>query len=131
LTRKATDMALNGDPIAFRLCLERLLPPRKDRPIEVNLPPVQSAREISEAMGTVFAAVGEGQITPHEAQALANMLAVQSEFVEAKHLEERLSKLEKRQSVDFGTEHLEQGPSEAEENEFPEEDELGDFDHAA
>jgi hypothetical protein len=31
LTRKAIERALEGDTTALRLCLDRLLPPRKDR----------------------------------------------------------------------------------------------------
>ena len=33
LTRKAIELAKNGDLQALRLCLERILPPRKDRPV--------------------------------------------------------------------------------------------------
>ena len=40
LTRKAIDLALNGDPMALRLCLERILPPRKERPVDIVLPPL-------------------------------------------------------------------------------------------
>src|SRR3954452_18590076 len=32
LTRKAVEMALGGDTVALRLCLDRLAPPRRDRP---------------------------------------------------------------------------------------------------
>ena len=32
LTRKAVDMALQGNTTALRLCLERVCPPRKNRP---------------------------------------------------------------------------------------------------
>ena len=32
LTQKAIDLALGGDMAALRLCLDRILPPRKDRP---------------------------------------------------------------------------------------------------
>jgi hypothetical protein len=32
LTQKAIELALTGDMAALRLCLERVLPPRKDRP---------------------------------------------------------------------------------------------------
>lgn len=32
LTRKAIEMALSGDSFALRLCLERIIPPRKDLP---------------------------------------------------------------------------------------------------
>jgi hypothetical protein len=126
LTRKAIEMALQGNPVALRLCLERLLPARKDRPIELNLPQVQNAKQISEAMGTVVAAIGEGQITPNEGQVLANVLAVQSEFVEAEQLEQRVSKLEQNQSVDFKAEHLEQGASEWKEEGQPDLEDLED-----
>jgi len=40
LTRKAVEMALGGDTVALRLCLERLMPPRRDRPVAVPLPQI-------------------------------------------------------------------------------------------
>lgn len=33
ILRKAIELAQDGDPTALRRCLDRLLPPRKDRPI--------------------------------------------------------------------------------------------------
>jgi hypothetical protein len=38
LTQKAIDMALEGDITALRLCLDRVLPARKDRPVTFRLP---------------------------------------------------------------------------------------------
>ena len=38
LTRKAIERAKDGDSVALRLCLERILPPRKDRPVSFALP---------------------------------------------------------------------------------------------
>ncbi|MGC2077599.1 MAG: DUF5681 domain-containing protein [Xanthobacteraceae bacterium] len=38
LSRKAIELALTGDVSALRLCLDRILPPRKDRPVRFNLP---------------------------------------------------------------------------------------------
>jgi len=35
LTRKAVEMALAGDPTAMRLCMERVLPPRRERTVKV------------------------------------------------------------------------------------------------
>jgi hypothetical protein len=32
ITSKAIELAKNGDLTALRLCLERIIPPRKDRP---------------------------------------------------------------------------------------------------
>jgi len=34
LTTKGVAMALEGDPVALRLCLERVLPPRRDLPVK-------------------------------------------------------------------------------------------------
>jgi hypothetical protein len=42
ITRKAIDLALGGDLTAIRLCMERLLPPRKDRPVQIDLPPIET-----------------------------------------------------------------------------------------
>ena len=33
LTRKAVEMALAGDGTALRLCLDRIIPPRRERPV--------------------------------------------------------------------------------------------------
>jgi hypothetical protein len=37
LTRKAIEIALDGDTVALRLCLERFYPPRKDRSLSFAL----------------------------------------------------------------------------------------------
>lgn len=66
LTRKAVEMALGGDTVALRLCLERLMPPRKDRPVAVPLQQIASAEDAAKAAGAVLAAVAAG-ITPSEA----------------------------------------------------------------
>lgn len=40
ITRKAIELAKNGDLAAIRLCLDRIAPPRKDRPVLFALPPL-------------------------------------------------------------------------------------------
>jgi hypothetical protein len=40
LSRKAVELALQGDTTALRLCLERIAPPRKDAPVTFDLPPL-------------------------------------------------------------------------------------------
>ena len=37
LTRKAVELALAGDPVALRLCIERILPPCRERPVRLPL----------------------------------------------------------------------------------------------
>lgn len=40
ITRKAVEHAKAGDPWAVRLCLERVLPARRDRPVNFQLPQI-------------------------------------------------------------------------------------------
>ena len=44
LTRKAIELALAGDTTALRLCMERLVPPRKDRSTPIALPVSKTPR---------------------------------------------------------------------------------------
>src|SRR5918993_735301 len=46
LTRKAVDLALGGDMVAMRLCLDRTIPPRRDRPVLFALPPFESTADV-------------------------------------------------------------------------------------
>jgi hypothetical protein len=38
-TRKALELALEGEASALRLCLERIIPARRERLVNVGLPP--------------------------------------------------------------------------------------------
>ncbi len=58
LTRKAVEMALAGDSTAMRLCLDRILPPRRERPFNFKLPALQSAGDAAGAMAAIASAVG-------------------------------------------------------------------------
>ena len=64
LSRKAVELALAGDPTALRLCLDRTVAPRRDRSVELALPPINSAADILGAIKAVADAVGRGGITP-------------------------------------------------------------------
>jgi hypothetical protein len=98
LTRKAIELALGGDITALRLCLERLIPPRKDRPIHLVLPPIENVQQISVAMARVSTAIGEGEITPIEGEVLSNILAAHKDVLVTAGLERRMDELEQRMS---------------------------------
>jgi hypothetical protein len=95
ITRKAIEKAKEGDATALRLCLERILPARKDRPVAFNLPPIVSASDAVAAAGALLAAVAEGDLTPSEAAELSKLVDICIHSIEATEFEERLSKLEK------------------------------------
>jgi hypothetical protein len=57
LTRKAIELAEAGDLAALRVCLDRIAPPRKDRPVVFDLPLVSSAADAANAAAAVLEAV--------------------------------------------------------------------------
>src|SRR5215216_3922116 len=45
ITRKAIELAKQGDGPALRLCMDRIYPARKDRPVRFGLPPIERAAD--------------------------------------------------------------------------------------
>ena len=99
LTRKAVEMALDGDTTALRLCLERIAPPRKDAPITVALPKVETARDAAAAAGAVLEAVAMGELTPAEATPIMALVEAFRRTLETAELEGRVAALEAGASV--------------------------------
>jgi hypothetical protein len=60
LTRKVVELVKAGNVVALRLCLERLLPSRKDRPINLILPKVEGTQDLPKALWAVVKAVAQG-----------------------------------------------------------------------
>ena len=94
LTRKALALALNGDGPALRLCLDRLAPPRKDAPISITLPPVNSAADTVAASSALLDALAAGDVTPDEAGRVMALLTAHKAIVETGDLEKRITALE-------------------------------------
>jgi hypothetical protein len=94
LARKAIDMALAGDVTALRLCLERVAPARKDRPIMVDLPPLDTTHDVSAASAALINSVAEGQLTPFEAAQIAKLFEAHVHAIELTEVCRRLTNLE-------------------------------------
>ncbi|WP_199556399.1 hypothetical protein [Sandaracinobacteroides hominis] len=94
LSRKAIDLALAGDTVALRLCLDRIAPARRDAPISIALPSVRDAAGLVEAGAVVAAALAAGEITPEEAARCMAVLHAQRQIIETGQFAERLAALE-------------------------------------
>ncbi|KAA9009708.1 DUF5681 domain-containing protein [Histidinibacterium aquaticum] len=98
LTRCAIEAALDGDARAMRLCLERIVPPRREAPVEFDLPAIQTSRDASLAAGAVLDAVASGNLTPSEG---AHVMALVEGFrrtLETTELEARIVALERSEA---------------------------------
>lgn len=98
LTRKAIEMGLAGDGAALRLCMDRILPPRRDRSISFALPPLKTVGDIVQASAAVANGVAEGALTPMEAASLSQLLTGVAKAIEVSEFETRLAAIEAKQA---------------------------------
>jgi hypothetical protein len=96
LTKKIVELAKGGDLDALKFCLSRVIPPRKDRAIALTLPKIETATDIPKAFDSILHAVGEGEVSPTEAQALGAMIEACRKGLELSDIETRLKALEER-----------------------------------
>ena len=94
LSHKAVEMALAGDTVALRLCLERLAPPRKDAPVQFPLLRMATANDAAEAAAAVLEAVSEGDLTPNEGAQVMGLVDSYRRTLEVTELEARVVALE-------------------------------------
>ena len=94
ISRKAVELALGGDLTAIRIVLDRLVAPRRGRPVEIALPKIVAASDLVAAE-----AITEGAVTPSQAAALSTAVSGVAKAVETYEIAERLSKLEERLGV--------------------------------
>jgi hypothetical protein len=94
LTRKVLDMALAGDIVALRLCLERILPPRRERPVHFRLPALESPADAAAAMAAIADAVADANLTPSEAGELSKLVEAYIKALEATDFDQRLRAIE-------------------------------------
>ncbi len=94
LTRKAIDMALEGDTTALKLCLERIVPQRRSRNVTFATPRIDRVEDLAQAIGAIFQEVAGGRLRLDEGAALVGMLESKRRAMETVDLEKRLRTLE-------------------------------------
>jgi hypothetical protein len=92
LVQKAIALALEGDTVALKLMIDKILPNPKPYMPTTVLPvqgatPADTARKIAHHMA-------EGRITPEQAGAMMNTVAQMVQIVESSEIEQRLRDLE-------------------------------------
>jgi hypothetical protein len=89
-------MAKQGDGVALKLCVDRLIPARaaRDRTVDVALPDVGAVQDLAVAAAAVIEHAAAGRITLSEAKEFMHLLEVQRKLVETAELAVRIEALE-------------------------------------
>ena len=80
LVRKGIELAKAGDPQMLKYFLDRIL--SKERPVKIDLPLIESRRDLTAAYAAIVKAVGAGEISPSEGSAVAGLLASIARFID-------------------------------------------------
>ena len=67
ITRKAIELAKEGNMVAIRLCLDRLLPPQRARSITFALPEIATPADLPAAYDALLQAASNGEISVEDA----------------------------------------------------------------
>ena len=91
ITQAVIDAAKAGDLSAARLVIERLAPPMRERPINIELPDTCTAEGCAQAQSAILQAVGTGDLLPGEGATLATIVENRRRSLETQDLEQRIS----------------------------------------
>ena len=70
IVQNLMDRAKNGEPTAMRLCMDRLAPTGRNRPVAIDLPVVKTPEDAEAALVVVLAELADGKLTIAEVSAL-------------------------------------------------------------
>jgi hypothetical protein len=94
LTRKAVELAMNGDAAAMRLCLERVMAPRRDPEVRLDLPPIRDAGDVAGALAAVNGGGRAGQPRARRGGRIGSAPRHLHPGIEATDFERRLRRIE-------------------------------------
>ena len=94
LVRKGIELAKAGDPQMLKFFLDRIL--SKDRPVKIDLPLIESRRDLTAGYAAIVKAVGAGEISPSEGSVVAGLLASIARFIDDAEIVARLREMEEQ-----------------------------------
>jgi hypothetical protein len=92
--KKCIAKALEGDPRAMALCVERILPPQRDIPVRVKMKKLETRKDVESATQQVLEDMAKGKLTPQEAERPYGLLANLRDYRENEQMESRIAAIE-------------------------------------
>ena len=82
LIKTLIEKAKEGHSAELRLCVERILPPRRERPLQFSLPELNTPADALKAIGKIAEAVSHGELSESQAKVLIDLVRT---FVETRN----------------------------------------------
>ena len=96
ICNRVIDDAKKGNLQAIKLVLERIIPPKKDSPITLELPQIQTSSDILLCANIITDAVSKGELSPSEGEAFSRILDIHSKAIELNDIDKRLKVIEEK-----------------------------------
>jgi len=97
LMLKCISMAGQGNVAALRLCMERILPARREALFQLNLPKIRTTQDVNKAE-KVTQAMARGRMTASDGEKVMSILEMRFRIIDSAELESRLARLETQAS---------------------------------
>jgi hypothetical protein len=94
LTRRAIELGMAGDGATLRFCLERIAPARRDRPVPMTLPKLETTADAIKASSMLVEAAASGDLTPAEAADLGRLVERFYRVAQADEIQRRVEAIE-------------------------------------
>ena len=99
IIERVVEHAKAANPVAMRLCMDRLVPSGKHRLLRFQLPPMQTGEDVHAAITTIHDALGDGDISTSDAAELLRVVQLtlrplREVDTEAKEVEGRRDRVE-------------------------------------
>jgi uncharacterized protein DUF5681 len=74
ILKEVVGRAKEGEKNAMRLCMERMLAPKRERPVAIDLPVIETPADARKALAVVTAELADGNLTITEATRLVGLV---------------------------------------------------------
>jgi Family of unknown function (DUF5681) len=98
VTRAILDKAAEGDVPAARLVLDRIMPVSSAK-VEIALPPIRTAEDVTRAADMVLAAICKGELSIDDGARLMSVVEARLRLIEGVDWERGLKALERQQGT--------------------------------
>lgn len=96
LVQKFIAKGLDGNVPALLLAIKRLVPPCRERPLQFQLPPLESAADAPAAIRCILAGLAEGALTEGEVKTLVGLVETYLKLHSEIENDRRLTALEEK-----------------------------------